>query len=230
MSPSFLADFLSLTGALGLFVLTASAIFTAITLHEVSHGYVALRLGDPTAQRMGRLSLNPLRHVDPIGTVLVPILMYATTGLLFGWAKPVPIDPGYFQYPRRGMALVALAGPLSNAAMCLFWTLTLQLPVYLGLSTQSDLFFILGTVCIPAIQMNIMLMVLNLVPIPPLDGSRLLLPILPDRLLPAYAFLERFGLVLTAALIFSGAFNTLLLPIYRALIQLSLGGLLPTVS
>ncbi|MEE8593097.1 MAG: site-2 protease family protein [Candidatus Bipolaricaulota bacterium] len=195
--------------------LSLIAIFTAIVLHEVAHGYMALRLGDPTARDLGRLTLNPLAHIDPIGTILVPIVLAVLNAPLFGWAKPVPINPRNFRNPFRGMLFVALAGPGTNIALALGASIIgrlLLLMVPQSLSTASasfgmnlliSLFTLLGYFVI----YNLFLAGLNLIPIPPLDGSRVLTYFLPTEGRRIMFSLERYGFFIFAALLYLGVFN-----------------------
>lgn len=185
-------------------VIAIPAIF-AITVHEVAHGWAANQLGDPTAARLGRLSLNPLRHVDPVGTVLVPLaLKLLGSPFLFGWAKPVPVNWRNLRHFRRDVALVAAAGPAANLGMLIGWSLLLG-------SAAADTSFI-KDMCWTGVLFNATIMTLNLIPIPPLDGSRIVTAVLPARLAAAYNRLEPFGLLLTALLLFSGILGGLLGP------------------
>lgn len=186
-------------------------IILAITLHEVSHGLVARHFGDKTAEMQGRLTLNPLKHIDPIGTVLVPAVLLATSGLLFGWARPVPVDPRNFQQPRQHMAIVAAAGPLSNLVMALFWTLLLALAI--GLFNGSGLAHPLALMADVGIKINLILMVLNLLPVPPLDGGRVVTGILKPRLALKFAQIEPYGIWILLILLFTGVLGKVLLPL-----------------
>lgn len=190
----------------------ALPVLFAITVHEVAHGYVASRLGDRTAQMMGRLTLNPLKHIDPIGTVLVPLVMLLLPGgFLFGWAKPVPIGYRNLNNPKRDMAIVAAAGPLSNLLMALGWALLLRLSVALLQSmpwAAQPLFFMAQA----GIAINLILMVLNLVPVPPLDGGRVLTGLLPMPQAARFAAIEPYGLMIVVALLVSGVLGRLLQP------------------
>lgn len=193
-----------------LLIVMAPPLLLAITLHEVAHGWVALRRGDTTAKAQGRLSLNPLRHIDPIGTVLVPALLAVFGGFIFGWAKPVPVDYHRLRQPKRDMALVALAGPGANLVMALGWALAAAI----GHGMQTNLPWLgepLMAMGVVGVDVNVMLGVLNLVPVPPLDGSRVLAGVLPDRYGEAMARVEPYGLIILVLLLVSGVLN--LMPI-----------------
>lgn len=172
-------------------VLSGPAILFGLTIHEFSHGYVAYRLGDPTAKMMGRLTLNPLKHLDPIGTI-------ALFFFRFGWAKPVPINPAYFRHPTRDMALSALAGPAANLITAAIAGLVVRVFILLGITGFALIianYFIL---------FNLILCFFNLIPIPPLDGSRLLYHFLPPNLAASYARLERYGFMILIGVILIG--------------------------
>lgn len=193
------------------FVVAAIPVLFAITVHEVAHGWVAKRLGDPTAMMMGRLTLNPVKHIDPIGTVLVPIAIFWLGGFLFGWAKPVPVTWENLKHPKRDMALVAVAGPLANLIMAIGWAIVMKI----GLSFSPDLSY----VAIPLIYMGFMgilincaLMVLNLLPLPPLDGGRIMSSLLPGPLAWKYNRLEPYGLYILLFLLISGGLAWVLMP------------------
>jgi Zn-dependent protease len=181
-------------------------VLLAVTLHEVAHGWAARELGDHTAERLGRLSLNPLKHVDPIGTVLVPGLLYVLAGFVFGWAKPVPVTWENLRNPRRDMALVALAGPLANVAMLLVWLAVAKL----GFSWAQDYFISAG---LAGIMINTMLIVLNLLPVPPLDGSRVVSALLPPDAALQYGRIEPYGLLILLVLLSSGVLDRLMSPV-----------------
>lgn len=189
----------------------------AITFHEAAHAWVAYSLGDMTAKRMGRLSFNPLRHIDPIGTVLVPlaILLVSQFNFVFGWAKPVPINSDQFKNPRRDVALATVAGPLANLLMALFWAAGLKLAVMLDPKSSASVLFLLLTAQ-AGIVINLLLAFLNLIPIPPLDGSRVVASLLRPRLALLYQKIEPYGFVILVILMFTGLFAWLVNPLLRA--------------
>ncbi len=194
------------------FSIWALPVLFAVTLHEVAHGWMAKRLGDPTAQRLGRLSLNPIKHIDPIGTVLIPgLLILMGTGFIFGWAKPVPITWSNLRKPRRDMALVALAGPGANLFMAILWALVRWLAAYLPAAWgwAATPLALMGAA---GIGINIVLMVLNLLPLPPLDGSRIVTGLLPNRLAWSYSRIEPYGLWILLLLVGTGALGWILAP------------------
>ncbi len=185
-----------------------------ITVHEVAHGWMALRLGDRTAQMLGRLTLNPIRHIDPVGTILVPAVLLMLGGFVFGWAKPVPVTWENLRRPQRDMALVALAGPLANVLMAVIWLIVLLSGIALqdSASTQA---FARGMVYMATagILINTVLMVLNLLPVPPLDGSRVVAALLPRRLRAGYSRIEPFGLLILVLLIATGLLGPVMRPL-----------------
>lgn len=183
----------------------------AITLHEAAHGWVAYKLGDPTAKSRGRITINPIKHIDPMGTVVVPILLATLSGFVIGWAKPVPVEPRYFKSPLLDMALVAVAGPASNFVMACFWAFFI-VTVDAALNPSSTLSF-LADVGEKGIYINIILMVLNLLPIPPLDGGRVVAGILPPSLAIPFMQLERFGMIIILLLLVSGILGKIMWPI-----------------
>jgi len=190
----------------------------AITLHEAAHGWVAYKLGDPTAKSLGRISVNPIKHVDPMGTVVVPIFLATLSGFVMGWAKPVPVEPRYFKSPMLDMALVAVAGPVSNFFMACFWALFIVTSTQF-LSPSSTLSF-LADMGEKGIYINIILMVLNLLPIPPLDGGRVLAGVLPPSLAMPFMRLERFGMVIILVLLISGILGKIMWPIVLHFVKL----------
>lgn len=185
----------------------------AITLHESAHGWAAGRLGDPTATMLGRVTINPIPHIDPIGTIAVPgalLLMSALTGgggLLFGWAKPVPINPRYFRNPLKAMTITAAAGPLSNLLQIIFWALLLKALAAVGF---YDKFVI--SVCAAGISVNLMLMAFNLIPIPPLDGGRIVRGLLPRQAGMAFDKIEPYGFMILLVLMVGGGLSFFVRP------------------
>lgn len=191
----------------------AIPVILAITLHEAAHAFAAARLGDRTAQQQGRMTINPLRHIDPVGTLLVPALILLASkalggALLFGWAKPVPIVQSNLRSPRRDMGIVAAAGPGANLAMALAWGLLLKLLLVAGVDAEFAY-----RMSVAGVLVNLALAVLNLVPIPPLDGGRIVASLLPDRLANVYSRIEPLGLFLLLALLATGALGGVLMPL-----------------
>lgn len=187
----------------------AIPILFAITVHEVAHGWVAEKFGDRTARQLGRITLNPFKHIDPIGTVLVPALLWWVGGFIFGWAKPVPITWHYLHHPKRDMAFVAIAGPFANLLMTLLWTVIAKITFYPPLMAMAGV----------GIMINLVLMVLNLLPIPPLDGSRVVASFLPDRLSFEYQKLEPYGFVILLILLVTGGLEAIIGPSIRWLVE-----------
>ncbi|UCG99025.1 MAG: site-2 protease family protein [Burkholderiales bacterium] len=179
----------------------AIPVLFAITVHEAAHGYVARHFGDNTAYVAGRVTLNPLKHIDPLGTILVPLLMVTLSGFMFGWAKPVPVNFGHLRNPKRDMIWVAAAGPGANLSMAVLWLLFAKVMVLLGIQEH---FFLM--VAGAGINVNLMLMALNLLPLPPLDGGRILVGVLPRPLAWQVARVEPYGFVILLLLLFT---NTL---------------------
>jgi Zn-dependent protease len=195
----------------------ALPVLFGITLHEAAHGYVARMFGDPTAWQAGRITLNPIKHIDPIGTIVVPLVLLFSSkllgggGLLFGWAKPVPVDWSRLRRPKQDMLWVALAGPASNLFMAIIWALSLRLMAESGAMGGSEDFWV--RMAIAGVQVNLILMALNLVPLPPLDGGRIVFSLLPARLAGPYSRLEPYGLLIIVVLMFTGALWVILRPL-----------------
>lgn len=202
----------------------AIPVIFAITVHEVAHGWVARRLGDPTAMMLGRLTLNPIKHIDPVGTLLVPALMFMVSPFVFGWAKPVPVTWANLKNPKRDMALVALAGPFANLLMALLWGLVIKVGIMSGdqLGPAAQFLVYMG---VAGITINIILMVLNLLPIPPLDGGRVLSGLLPGPWAWQLNRLESYGFVILLLLLVTGVLGKILSPMVNAL-QSALYGML----
>ncbi|MFN4262243.1 MAG: site-2 protease family protein [Thioalkalivibrionaceae bacterium] len=210
---------------LRLMAIWALPVLFAITVHEAAHGYAARALGDSTAAMLGRLTFNPLKHVDPVGTLAVPIALLLLSSFtpgppfVFGWAKPVPVNTRNLKQPRRDMALVAAAGPGANLVMALLWGLLIHLGLLLD-GPYSEAMVAMG---LAGIAINILLMVLNLLPIPPLDGGRVVSSLLPGRMSYWYDRLEPFGLVIVLGLLLTGLLGLILQPLYRGGIDAVVG-------
>ena len=175
----------------------ALPIIFAITVHEAAHGYAAKYFGDLTAYNQNRISLNPLRHIDPIGTILLPALTVLLGGVLFGWAKPVPVNFMNLRHPKKDMLWVAAAGPFSNLIMAIFWTILYGRSAYF----PESMSLFIQQMGIAGISINLSLMVLNLIPLPPLDGGRIAVSLLPNHLVYKYAQVERYGFLILIILL-----------------------------
>lgn len=187
----------------------------AITFHEAAHAFVADRLGDNTASQLGRVSFNPIKHIDPFGTVILPaMLLFAHSPFLFGYAKPVPVNFRALRHPRRDMALVAAAGPLSNLAMALAWGLVMKLALAQG--AQEGLWLGVRMMAIAGITVNLVLMALNLLPVPPLDGGRVLAGVLSPTWSAKLDRIEPYGLLIIVVLLVTGLLGPLLRPFLAA--------------
>jgi len=189
----------------------AVPVLFAITLHEAAHGWVASKLGDPTARQLGRITMNPIKHIDPIGTVVVPLVLVTLSGFIIGWAKPVPVDPRHFKQPLLDMALVALAGPVSKFIMACCWALLITLST--GLLADTSMAIHLAQMGKAGMIINIILMVLNMLPIPPLDGGRVLAGVLPTNVALSYMRIEPYGMWIILALLMTGYLGKILWPI-----------------
>ncbi len=209
----------------------APPLIFAIVLHEVAHGWVADKLGDNTARSMGRLTLNPISHIDLFGTIIMPLMLFVLTKgqMVFGYAKPVPINPYNFKDPKKGMALSSLAGPGINLVMAISFSLLLRVvisPLEGMVPKQSwDLIALPITLMLGyGVIINIVLAVLNLIPIPPLDGSRVVYWLLPNKPAAVYYRLEPYGTLILMALIMLGVLGKIMTPILRPILSLLLGG------
>lgn len=199
--------------------IAALPVLLAITLHEAAHGYVARRFGDPTAWMEGRITLNPLKHIDPIGTIAVPllILLVSTGGFLFGWAKPVPVNFGNLRNPKRDMLWVAAAGPGANLVMALAWAALMKLSWEMPLNYFSMPMAEMAKI---GILINVSLMVLNLLPLPPLDGGRIAVSLLPHQAAWRFAQLERWGFPILLVLLFTGILGDVMRPLMSVVLRL----------
>ena len=186
----------------------AIPVLFAITVHEASHGYVARMFGDNTAYVLGRVTLNPIKHIDPIGTIVLPLGMALFTPFIFGWAKPVPVDWSSLRRPKRDMIWVAAAGPAVNLAMAIIWAILFS--VLQAVGVQERFFF---EVAQAGVSVNLVIMALNLLPIPPLDGGRIVTGLLPRNLSNAYSRIEPFGLFIIVGLLVTGALGVVLQPL-----------------
>ena len=206
---------MDLSDTLQIILVAAPPAILAITLHEAAHGYAARHFGDPTAWQAGRISLNPLRHIDPIGTLLLPLLLALfKSPILFGWAKPVPVSIHRLRHPKRDMLWVAAAGPAVNLLMAVGWTALLKLDTLIPDNMLSQP---LALMCQVGIIINLSLAMLNLFPLPPLDGGRIAVSLLPEPLASQFAQLERWGFFILIALLYLGALDVTVWPLVDAL-------------
>ena len=193
--------------------IAAIPLIFAITVHEAAHGWVANKCGDPTAKMLGRVTLNPLKHIDLIGTVVLPIVMLLMSNFIFGYAKPVPVDWNQLKKPRRDMIFVAIAGPGANLLMAILWAFIAKFT----LSSTPNFFHLMA---IFGIHINILLLVLNLLPIPPLDGSRVISGLLPPHAARLYNSIEPYGIWILLLLLIAGALTIILLPAAQYIISI----------
>ena len=187
-------------------IIWAVPIIFAITLHEAAHGYVALLNGDGSAKMMGRITLNPIKHIDPVGTIIVPMVMYFASGFVFGWAKPVPVNFDALRNKKIGTILVALAGPLANLLMAIFWAVVL---IFVGKTTIYPLI----TMASIGISINVLLMVFNLLPLLPLDGGRVINEFLPPHISTIYQKTEGYGIFILVGFLLLGGYEWVIAPI-----------------
>lgn len=190
-------------------IIYALPVIFAITVHEAAHGYAAKYFGDMTAHNAGRITLNPLKHIDPFGTILLPALTIMLGGILFGWAKPVPVNFARLRNPKKDMLWVAAAGPASNFVMAIFWALVMKF----SLNMPEAFAVPLALMAKAGIGINIVLMVLNLLPLPPLDGGRIAVSLLPYKFARPFAQIERYGFYILIALLFTGILGKILTPL-----------------
>lgn len=195
----------------------ALPVIFAITLHEAAHGYVARHFGDLTAYAQGRISLNPIRHIDPVGTILLPLLTLLLGGILFGWAKPVPVNFAALRRPKQDMLWVALAGPGANLFMALLWALVIRLGLALPESELARPMILMGEA---GIKINVILMVLNLLPLPPLDGGRIAASLLPHHMAHIFAKIEPYGFMILLFLLITGVLGAIIGPVIGITIQI----------
>lgn len=204
---------MNVIGLLSSFVAYFGLLMIAMTIHEFSHGWVAYKLGDPTAKHSGRLTLNPLAHIDIFWTFLLPLFIFISSGgrTIFGTAKPVPVNFWALRNPKRDMVLVGAAGPLANFILAFILSLVIKIP-----ALHENISFVL----INLIVINVVLGVFNLTPIPPLDGSRILMGLLPRRIAAQYAMIEPFGFIILMAFVWLGIFGNLIWPIVEFILKL----------
>ncbi|MCC6923961.1 MAG: site-2 protease family protein [Nitrosomonas sp.] len=205
-------DFDSIIQGIAIYALP---VILAITMHEAAHGYVAKHFGDFTAFNAGRISLNPARHIDPVGTILVPAVLFIISkmtmgaGFLFGWAKPVPVNFSNLRHPKQDMLWVAAAGPGANLLMAFFWALLIKLAMILPISEYTKPVILMS---IAGIEINVILMVLNLLPLPPLDGGRMAVSLLPHRIAYPFSRIEPYGFMILLILLISGVLGVIVWP------------------
>lgn len=192
------------------FILSLILFFLAVIIHEFAHGWMAYKLGDPTAKYSGRLTLNPIAHIDPFGTIILPVLLIIThSPIIFGWAKPIPVNFFGLHNPKRDMSLVGLAGPLANLILAILISLVIKIKITIIPLQILEQFMVL----------NIILATFNLVPIPPLDGSRVVTGLLPPKLAYQYMRLEPFGFIIIVVMLYLGIFNAIIWPVVLTILK-----------
>ena len=201
------------------FLVFAIPVLFAITVHEVAHGFIAERLGDPTARMLGRITLNPIKHIDPLGTILVPLMGYVLGGFIIGWAKPVPIGVQNFKHKKRDMAIVSLAGPGANILMMLLWAGAVKISFLMAASSPWAA-YILQSMGMQGIMINIILAVFNLLPLPPLDGSHVIDCFLSPKASYQYNRLAPYGFWILLGLLFTGVLAHIMTPLMGLMFSL----------
>ncbi|MBI4823830.1 MAG: site-2 protease family protein [Nitrospirae bacterium] len=218
---------MDISGILRQLAISAPAILIAITFHEVAHGFIAYKLGDPTAKSLGRLTLNPIAHIDPFGTIVMPVLLLIFTQgqFVFGYAKPVPINPYNFKNPRRDMAISAGGGPVTNILLAIVSLLLIKFVIFplshiLPPSVVASILKPLNMMLVSSIAINAVLAAFNLIPVPPLDGGRILVGFLPQRQAIALSRIEPYGMIIVLLIIASGASRYFISPIVNLFLSL----------